>query len=136
MMNTNKYNPAAIRQAFKFLVDEFGYTIIRDEELFHADRRYAFVIEYSGNDRRIRLSHDYKENFFYFVVIKGRDTKYPNESDNENVTIFWKLFRSFEPSIGLQELQPNGQTCSEAAIVNAQLLRRYAPSVLRGETWI
>lgn len=135
-MNTNKYNPAAIRQAFKFLVDEFNYSINRDEELSHESRPYAFVIEYSGNERRVRLTHDYKENFFYFVIIRGFSTQYPNANDHENITIFWKLFRTFEPSLELKVIQPEGQTCEEAALANAQLLHKYCPSILRGEKWI
>jgi len=128
--------PTAIRKAFRFLVDEFGYSIIRDEELFHDDRPYAFVIEYIGNERRVDLTYDYKENFFYFVIIRGLNTQFPNAKDRENITIFLNLFRAFEPSIELKMLQPDGQTYAEAALVNAQFLRKYASSILRGEEWI
>jgi hypothetical protein len=70
-MNTDRINPTAIREAFRFLVDEFHYSITRDEELFHDQRRYGFIIEYVGKGRRVHLSHDYKEEFFNFVIIRG-----------------------------------------------------------------
>ena len=44
-MDTSKYNPNAIREAFRFLIDEYSYTIARDEELSHDTRPYAFVVE-------------------------------------------------------------------------------------------
>jgi hypothetical protein len=125
--------PAAIRKAFQFLIDEFGYLITRDEELRHENRPYAFVIEYTGNKRKIHLCHDYKENFFYFEIIKVNGWSLFN---NKHSTIFWKLFRHFEPSIELKAIQPDGQSCEEAAMVNAQLLRKYASRVLCGEEWI
>ena len=124
-MNISKNNPTAIRKAFRFLIDEFGYSIIRDEELFHDQRRYGFVIEYVGNNRRVHLSHDYKEEFFYFVVIQGLNTRYPNDYDQRNIVSFWRLFKSFEPSLELKVLQPDGQTCAQAATINAQLLKKY-----------
>jgi hypothetical protein len=134
-MDVNKINPEAIRKAFKFLVEEFGYSVILDKELFHGDRPYACWIEYAGNERRVILSHDYKENFFYFFVIRGLDTKYPNDQDSENIISFWKLFKFFEPSLELREVQPEKQTCAEAALINARLLRQYAPGILQGRKW-
>jgi hypothetical protein len=126
-------NPNAIRQAFQFLVDEFGYSITRDEELFHDDRAYTYVIEYVGNKREIHLCHDYKENFFYFEIIKVDGW---NLIRNKRSTIFWKLFEHFEPSIELRTIQPNGQTCEEAVLMNAKLLKKYASNVLLGKEWV
>jgi len=129
-------NPAAIREAFRFLVDEFGYSISRDEEFFNEDRPYAFVIDYVGNRRRIHLNHDYKENFFYFNISIEFTTQYPNDNNLESNIIFWKLFKHFEPSLELKTIQPDGQACEKAALVNAQFLRKYASGILRGEEWI
>lgn len=135
-MDSNKYNPTVIRRTFQFLVDEFGYIISRDEELFHENRPYGFVIEYVGNERRVNLTHDYKENFFYFTMIRGIATRYPNDWDRENIISFWGLFKSFEPSLELRSIQPENQTCAEAALINAQLLRQYASGILQGDEWI
>ena len=110
-MNINKYNPEAIREAFRFLVNEFHYKITRDEELFHDQRRYGFIIEYVGKDRRVHLAHDYKEEFFDFVVISGLRTRYPNDHDQGNIITFWRLFKSFEPALELKSLQPISRTC-------------------------
>ncbi len=132
-MDTKFFNPDAIREAFRFLVVEFHYKVVRDEELFHDKRQYGFVIEYVGNDRRVRLSHDYKESFFNFVVIRGLKTRYPNDYDQINIITFWRLFKAYEPSLKLEALQPVGRTCAEAALINAQLLRKYGSRILRGE---
>ena len=135
-MNTDFINPNAIREVFGFLVDEFHYSIARDEILFHEQRDYGFILDYVRKDRRVHLSHDYKENFFDFRIIRGLDTRYPNDHDRENIVSFWRLFKSFEPSLELKALQPDGQTCAEAASINAQLLRKYATKVLQGKEWI
>ncbi len=138
-MNKSKYNPAGIRQAFEFLVSEFGYKIVRDEESFHENRPYAFTIDYVRNKRRVHLVHDYKENFFYFEVISiGAELtdQRPNKNIRESNTVFWKIFKHFEPSLELKAIQPDGQTCEDAALVNAQLLRKYASDILRGEEWM
>ena len=59
-LNKGKYNnPDAIRKALRFLVKEFGYKIIRDEELFHENRSYGFVIDYLRYKRQVHLSYDY-----------------------------------------------------------------------------
>ena len=125
-MNKEKFNPDAIRKAFKFLVDEFGYVVLRDEEVAHDDRPYAFLLEYSGNNRKILLHHDYKENFFYFFVVRGIDTQYPNDEDTENIVPFQKVFLKFDPEIKLDILQPQGRSCAEAANTNAQILKNLA----------
>lgn len=135
-MSIRKYDPDDIRHTFRFLVDEYGYSITRDEEELHGDRPYAFVIEYAGNRRRVQLVYDYQENFFYFSIIRGLNTRYPNDHDNENILIFLRLFRSFDPTIQMAALQPNHQTAVEAAAMNAKLLRQYAPKILKGEEWI
>ena len=135
-MKSNKYNPESIRRAFQFLIDDFGYTILRDEELFHDSRPYAFVIEYIGNERRILLNHEYRDNFFDFKIIRGLDTQYPNDKDFENIIPFLKIFISFNPLLNLRSLQPSDKkTCAEVASMNAQLLKTYAPNILRGDEW-
>jgi hypothetical protein len=139
-MDKSKYKPAVIRQAFIFLVNEFGYSIVRDEELSHENRPYVFVIDYVGNKRKVNLTYDYKENFFYFSISRINSGFIEKISSffgvRESNIIFWKLFRYFEPSLELKAIQPDGQTCEEAALVNAQLLKKYASDILRGEKWI
>jgi len=135
-MGVNDDCPSEIRGAFKFLVEEFGYRIERDEVLFHGSRPYGYVLEYTGNDRRVDLVHDYKEDFFYFKIIRGVDTPYPNESDRENIIGFPKVFLSFDPSFDPSILQPRNKTCAEAAQLNARLLKEYAVEILKGNEWV
>lgn len=135
-MESDNYNPEAIRKAFQFLVDEYGYTVVRDEEFSHEDRPYAFMLEYTGNDRRVLLNHDYKENFFYFKIIRGLETPYPNDADFENIIPFLKIFKTFDPLFDPRSIHPDDKTCAEAAELNAQLLKKYGASILRGEDWL
>ncbi len=135
-IDRDRYNPDAIRAAFRFLVDEFGYSVARDEEPANNGRPYGFVIEYTGHDRRIHLYHDYKEMAFHFVIIRGVNTRFPNDDDNENLRVFWKFFQIFEPQLSFKETQPVDQTCDKAARLNAQLLRKYASKILLGEEWV
>jgi hypothetical protein len=135
-MGVSDHCPSEIREAFRFLIDEFGYRIERDEVLFHGRRPYGYVLEYSGNDRRVHLVHDYRDNFFDFTVIRGLDTTYPNDSDLENIVLFLKVFRSFDPSLDPGVIQPRSKTCGEAAQLNARLLKEYAADILRGNKWI
>jgi hypothetical protein len=128
-------NPV-IREVFRFLHDEFQYDVIHDEELLWQGGAYAFVLEYQGNDRRVHLVYDYKENFLDFTIIRGVATKFPNEKDQVNIRSFWQIFKVFEPQLELSQIQPNGQTCAEAARTNAELLKKYCSGILRGEEWI
>jgi hypothetical protein len=135
-IHPSKHNPDDIRNAFRFLVDEFGYEISQDEVLCHDDRPYGFVLEYAGHNRRVHLSHDYAEEFLNFLLIRGLNTRYPNDHDLQNIVPFWGVFRSFEPSLELKSLQPEDQTCAEAVRVNAELLRKYCSDILLGKAWI
>jgi len=128
--------PNEIRQAFKFLIDEFGYRIERDEVSFHGSRPYGYVLEYTGNDRRVSLVHDYREDFFYFKIIRGVNTPYPNDSDLVNIVPFLKVFLTFDPSLDPGVIQPRGKSCGEAALLNAQLLKEYAIDILKGTKWL
>jgi hypothetical protein len=131
-----KYDPSIIRDTFHFLVDEFGFRIVEDEEHFNETRAYAFVMEYVSAHRRVILNYDYKENFFYFYLIRGRDTRFPNDLDQENIHSFWGVFRHFEPQLELKKLQPAEDSFLAAATLNAELLKRYCARILRGEEWI
>jgi hypothetical protein len=135
-VGVHEHCPSEIREASKFLIDEFGYRIDHNEELFHDTRPYGYVLEYSGNDRRVSLIHDYRDEFFDFRIIRGLDTPYPNDSDLENIVSFRRLFRSFDPSLDPNVLQPRGEKCVEAALLNAQLLRKYAADILKGNKWV
>jgi len=129
-MNTDKYNPQAIRDAFKFLVDEFGYIVTLDKET-----NYSFILDFVGNDRQVHLNHDYKDDTFYFRIYRGANTKY-SDHDRENIRAFWEIFKYFEPDLDSKELDPVNQTCKEAALINAGLLKKYAVPILRGEQWL
>jgi hypothetical protein len=110
--------------------------VTRDEEFAHDGRKYACIIEYQGNERRVFLDYDYKENFFHFYIIRGLETQFPNDQDKVNIRTFWALFRTFEPDLDISYIEPNGLAVFEAANHNAELLRKHCSEILRGEQWV
>ena len=135
-MDQPKYNSTCIREAFNFLVDDFGYEITEDNELFHDDRPYAYILEFKGNDRIVHLNYDYKEQFFYFKIIRGLNTDFPNDMDLDNILPFLKVFKTANPGIDLKIFQPSESSCVEAAKLNAEYLKEYGSEILLGENWI
>lgn len=135
-MKIEMCKPESIREAFRFLIEEFGYQVERDEEPIYKGRRYAYVIQYQGNDRRVNLNYDYKENFLYFKLIRGLQTKFPSDLDQENIKAFGSVFKVFAPELDLKTLQPTEQNCEQVVRLNARLLREYCGGILRGEEWV
>src|SRR6266508_4197086 len=75
--------PLLLQQTFRFLVDQFGFAIVRQKAA-----PYGYVVEYARGQRRVILYYDYKEDFFYFTLIRGAETPYPNDQDKENIRSF------------------------------------------------
>lgn len=135
-MSKEEFNPDIIEREFQFLIDEFGYVMTRNEERSYDGYAYAYLIEYQANERRVNLTFDYKENFYYFTIIRGLDTRIPNDTDTENLRPFWQLFHKFDPQLQPDMIQPENQSYVQAAEMNAQLLKKYCTKILSGEEWI
>lgn len=122
--------PKEARERFHFLVKEYGYKL-REE-----NQGLAYVIEYNKADRRVLLNYDKRDNFFYFILIRGRDTVYPNDLDAENIKPFYELGIEFGSSeFDPASLQPDEYQYLEALENNAQLLRTFGKEILQGEAW-
>lgn len=124
-------SPTKIDDAFEFLIDSYGYSVIQKLE-----ESYTYYVRYEKGDRKVALNYDYKDNFFYFDLINGKNTPYPNDHDDKNIKPFFRLFQKYEPKIDLKKLQPDDNQYLEALELNAQLLRKYGEKVLKGEEWI
>lgn len=119
-----------IEEAFRFLINDYGYQMEKSEQ-----DNMGFTIVYTKDERKVRLFYDYRDNSFYFYVIKGKDTPYPGDED-KNILSFYHLFQHYESGIDLDRLEPNEEQYQEALLLNAQLLRKYGDKLLKGEDWL
>lgn len=119
-----------IKNEFSFLMSDYGFEII-EERFTNKGVNYLF-----GNGKvRVDLTYDYRENFFYFKIIRGKDTKFPNDHDFENIKPFFKLTEKFEPNLNPNKLQPDENQYREALKLNAEVLKKYGDKILKGEEW-
>lgn len=132
-MNTIDYEKYKkdIENCFNLLVKKYNYKIISK-----TDKPYGYTIIYMKDDRKVYLSYDFKENFFYFNLIKGVNTVYPNDNDSENIKSFYELFKKNENKIDFKSLQPSDNDYLTALNKNALLLDKYGYSILKGEKWL
>lgn len=119
-----------MEETFRFLITDYGF-----EEASREQDNMGFTLLYLNEDRQVRLYYDYRDNFFYFYIIKGINTVYPNDTD-KNILSFYNLFQHFEPSIDLKRLEPDEEQYQHALTLNAQLLKKYGDKLLRGEEWL
>lgn len=130
-MNTQYYAKAdKISEMFSFVID-YGLKLEREETL-----KYGSYVEYVGNGIRLYLGFDFKDYFFYFNFIRGENTKYPNDNDQENIKTFWDLAYKYVPNLNIEELKPDEEEgYFEALTLNADLLNKYGSKILTGEEW-
>lgn len=119
-----------MEETFRFLITDYGF-----EEASREQDNMGFTLLYLNEDRQVRLYYDYRDNFFYFYIIKGINTVYPNDTD-KNILSFYNLFQHFEPSIDLERLEPDEEQYQRALTLNAQLLKKYGDKLLKGEEWL
>lgn len=84
----------------------------------------SFKIIYTKGDRKVRLFYDYRENFFYFYLIKRKETQHIGDND-KNVLSFYQLFKYYEHEIKLNRLNPDGDQFKDALLLNVELIKKY-----------
>lgn len=130
--NMNNITIEEIRDSFSFLELKYGFKLIKE---FNSD--YALDITYKNDFIQIRLGYDYRDNFFYFYLIRGAKTQFPNDSDTENIKDFYCIVKKHSiPNITKTDLQPNEDGYSEALKLNADLLEKYGVEILQGKEWL
>ncbi|MFC1643494.1 hypothetical protein ACFL1F_00225 [Chlamydiota bacterium] len=111
---------------FDFLIKDYNFNIIEDVE-----RTFSFLTIYEKNNIRIRLEYDFRDNFFYFKLIRGKDTKYPNDHDKTNIITFLDLFAEMEPGIDLKQFEPDNHQYLKSLELNAVYLKKYGNKILK-----
>jgi hypothetical protein len=108
------------RKYFDYLVKDYGFTLDQEKEF-----SLNYVAEYKKEGIRINLNYDTRDNFFYFTIIKGDNTQFPNDKDKENIRSFLMLFRRSEPNLGIDDskIQPNDKQYEDSLRNNAELLK-------------
>lgn len=131
-MNNFKYTDSIrdILENFKFLIQDYSFEILNQKEA-----NFGFKIEYSNGIIRINLYYDYRDNFFYFKIIKGINTSYPNDNDNENIKVFYDIVDKYNLGIDYSSLQPTSDQYIDALKLNAKLLKEHGGKILNGEEW-
>lgn len=119
------------KEFFSFLVSEYQYSLIQDENL-----NYGFTLEYQRDEIRVHLFYDYRANSFNFYLIRGKNTKYPNDYDSENIRPFYELFQKFDESLDIYLIDPSDDDYEPALNKNQELLKKYGEKVLRGIEWV
>lgn len=129
MSKFNFYDSSQVlEEKFHFLIDKYDFICSKKEQT-----NMGFELEFTKDEIRVLLYYDYRDNFFYFFLIKGRETTYPNDVDTENIIPFYKLAPS---GFDTQNLQPNELQFEEAINANVKLLNDYAVDILKEGKWI
>lgn len=121
----------ALNEKFSFLVDDYGYELAEERK-----ENYGYFARYEKGNRRVHIAYDYKDNFFYFSIVRGRNTIYPNDADRENIKAFYRLFEKYDPEMDFNKLQPDENQYLDALEFNVSLLKQFGDRVLKGEEWI
>jgi hypothetical protein len=119
------------KKLFSFLITEYGFALSEERRT-----AFSYITDYRRRGLRVHLNYDTKDNFFYFVLIKGEHTIFPNDSDKENIKPLLALFKKYEPDLDMKRLLPDDKQYLESLKRTAQLLQKYGDRVLRGEEWI
>ena len=119
-----------IKSEFSFLISEYGFEIVEE-----SSTNKGVNYHYGNGKVRIDLTYDYRENFFYFKLIRGKNTQYPNDRDFENIKPFFRLTEKYEPTLPPNKLQPDENQYREALKLNAEVLKKYGDKILKGEEW-
>jgi hypothetical protein len=128
---SNYFQSDKIIETFNFLIQK-GYKVVSQN-----DTNMGTSVEFSNENIRLHLSFDYRDYYFYFSIIKGKDTKYPNDIDNKNIKTFLDIGEKYVPNFSPENLFPSESNSSIIALEkNAQLLEKYGEKILTGQEWI
>lgn len=120
-----------IKQVFSFLKTDYGFTLTEKQET-----NYGVSITYIGNDVKVILTYDYRDVAFYFYLVKGENTLFPNDRDRVNIRSFHELALKNNPSVSFKSLEPSDNNDYLIALyANASVLKEYGDKILRGQEW-
>ena len=122
--------PDKQRECFNYLIRDYNFILIDEVET-----DFDFISIYRKPGIRIHLDYDVRDNFFYFTLIRGDDTRFPNDKDKENIKSFLMLFKKYDPNFDSKKIQPDDKQYIKSLEQNAILLRKFGDKVLKGDEW-
>jgi hypothetical protein len=105
----------AVKDAFAFLSEEWGFDLVRIENL-----NYMCVLDFQRNGLILHFAYDYKDNCFYFSFIANEKRQY-----------FFEFFSEMEPNLDWKLFQPDDIQYKESLMRNVAYLKKYKEDVMR-----
>lgn len=118
------------KRLFDFLTTEYDFTLSEERKT-----DFSYITDYRKKGLRIHFNYDTKDNFFYFVLIRGDNTQFPNDKDNENIKPLLALFKAHEPNLDIKIVLPDDKQYLDSLKRTAELLKKYGDKILKGTEW-
>jgi hypothetical protein len=122
--------PENVERYFDFLITDFGFKLTEKRE-----RKFGYLVVFEKDDRKVVLNFDYMDNYYYFSIVRGKETVYSDE-ETENIITFYDLAKNKNAEINLQELQPDDKQFLKALKNNTEILQQFGGQVLKGKEWM
>lgn len=140
MMGTNEDFSAIVKESFAFLVDELGFSLVKDE--WHQSSA-SWVVTYLGATRRfVQLTWGRKDAQFYFSVHRANDGRVvPAGTRGDEWFYIFELMHYLEPGrmwvkdLDIGDGPTDRERLHEKVRLNAEVLRRHGWEILQGTAW-
>ena len=106
-----------VKEHFDFLISEHHFKLEME------DQGLIYKVEFKRDELKLLLNYDIRDNFFYFFIIKGIDTIYPNDNDNKNIVPFYRFFQECNIPVKKSALQPDNFQFEKSLKLNADILK-------------
>ena len=114
----------ALDNAFSFLVEEWGFALIKEENL-----NYMALFRYRKDKLTILVAYEYMYNMFDFEFIMDEQC-FEYIKDEQRQLIF-SFFKDREPDIEWKLFQPDDFQYKESLMRNVEYLKKYKDDVLK-----
>ncbi len=129
-MNSKYASIQVLKDEFDFLIKDYSFRVINEKQ-----SNMESSVELSNDKIRIHLFFDFRDYFFYFSIIRGVETSFPNDGDDRNIKTFWDL--AVRNSFETEKLIPEKENGYKNALkYNVDLLKNYGHDILIGKEWI
>jgi hypothetical protein len=124
-LKTVAYSDDFLRLFMPFL-SENGFILTTNMET-----NFSYIHEFRMPGIRLHFNYDIRDNFFYFVVIYGDGTVFPNDSDNVNIIPLMKIFKESNLTVNVKDLQPDENQYINALERNVEFLKKTFSQILK-----
>jgi len=130
-MNELYFDIKKLKESFSFLIEDYAFKVLEE-----GDSNSGPSLDLIKKDLIINLYFDFRDYFFYFKLINGRNTQYPNDKDFTNIKTFHDLIKRFEPDFNLSLLNPDDEKGFKDALdLNVKFLKKYVDKIPTDGNW-